>query len=184
MAWILLVFAGLFGIAWVVGLKYAAGLTRFWPTVATILLSFVSFGLLARAAKDLPIGTSYAVWTGIGALGAAVLGILLFGESSSPLRLSFIALIIVGVIGLKLTARVARPEDHTVSSISGSRLIMPWYSAGGKSRAMHISRVRRGNQCSRLPRSIAQAICSAAYSALTTLPSVARSSSVSNAVST
>jgi quaternary ammonium compound-resistance protein SugE len=102
MAWILLVFAGLFEIAWVVGLKYAAGLTRFWPTVATILLSFVSFGLLARAAKDLPIGTSYAVWTGIGALGAAVLGILLFGESSSPLRLSFIALIIVGVIGLKL----------------------------------------------------------------------------------
>ena len=69
----------------------------------TILLSFVSFGLLARAAKYLPIGTSYAVWTGIGAVGATMLGILLFQESSSPMRLFFIALIVVGVVGLKLT---------------------------------------------------------------------------------
>ena len=88
MAWFLLFLAGVFEIAWVIGLKYAAGLPRIWPIVVTILLSFVSFGLLARAAKDLPIGTSYAVWTGIGALGATVLGILLFHESSSPLRLA------------------------------------------------------------------------------------------------
>ncbi|MGO8688334.1 MAG: quaternary ammonium compound efflux SMR transporter SugE [Thermoguttaceae bacterium] len=104
MAWILLFFAGLFEIAWVIGLKYTHGLARFWPSVATILLSFVSFGLLARAARDLPIGTSYAVWTGIGAFGATVLGIFLFQESSSPVRLLFIALIVAGVIGLKLTA--------------------------------------------------------------------------------
>ena len=69
MAWILLFFAGLFEVAWVIGLKYTAGLTKVWPSVVTILLSIVSFGLLARAAKDLPIGTSYAVWTGIGASG-------------------------------------------------------------------------------------------------------------------
>ncbi len=104
MAWILLFFAGLFEIAWVIGLKYTGGLTKPWPSVATILLSFVSFGLLARAARDLPIGTSYAVWTGIGAVGATVLGIFLFQESSSPVRLLFIALIVAGVIGLKLTA--------------------------------------------------------------------------------
>ncbi len=103
MAWILLFFAGLFEVAWVIGLKYTAGLTKVWPSVVTILLSIVSFGLLARAAKDLPIGTSYAVWTGIGALGATMLGILLFRESSSPMRLFFIALIVVGVVGLKLT---------------------------------------------------------------------------------
>ena len=103
MAWILLFFAGLFEVAWVIGLKYTAGLTKVWPSVVTILLSFVSFGLLARAAKDLPIGTSYAVWTGIGALGATMLGILLFRESSNPMRLFFIALIVVGVVGLKLT---------------------------------------------------------------------------------
>jgi quaternary ammonium compound-resistance protein SugE len=104
MPWILLFFAGLFEIAWVVGLKYTAGLTRLWPSVATILLSFVSFGLLARAARDLPIGTSYAVWTGIGACGATVLGIFLFQESGSAVRLLFIALIVAGVIGLRLTA--------------------------------------------------------------------------------
>ena len=104
MAWFLLFLAGGFEIAWVVGLKYAVRQPRIWPIVVTILLSFVSFGLLARAVRDLPIGTSYAVWTGIGAMGATVLGILLFNESSSALRLVFIALVVAGVIGLKLTA--------------------------------------------------------------------------------
>ncbi len=105
MAWFLLILAGLFEIAWVIGLKYTAGLSRLWPSVLTILLSFVSFGLLARAARDLPIGTAYAVWTGIGAAGATVLGILLFRESSQPMRLVFIALIVIGAVGLELTAQ-------------------------------------------------------------------------------
>ncbi len=105
MAWILLFFAGLFEIAWVIGLKYAPGLARFWPSVATILLSFVSFGLLARAARDLPIGTSYAVWTGIGAFGRHRAGHLPLSGIQQPACGSlFIALIVAGVIGLKLTA--------------------------------------------------------------------------------
>ncbi len=103
-AWILLVAAGLFEITWVVGMKYSDGLTKFRPAVFTIAASIVSFVLLARAMKTLPVGTSYAVWTGIGAVGAAVLGILLFQESSNPARLACIALIVAGIIGLKLTS--------------------------------------------------------------------------------
>ena len=99
-AWSLLVVAGAFECAWVVGLKYARGFTRLWPSVFTVLALAVSMILLARAAQKLPIGTAYAVWTGIGAVGAALLGMLLFGESCEPLRLVFIGLVIAGTVGL------------------------------------------------------------------------------------
>lgn len=102
MHWFLLALAGLFEVGWAVGLKYSEGFTRLWPSVATALLMALSVFLLAVALKHLPVGTAYAVWTGIGAVGTAVLGILLFGESASPARLACIALILAGIAGLKL----------------------------------------------------------------------------------
>lgn len=104
MAWIYLIFAGLFEIVWAVGLKYTEGFTRPLPTLITIAAMVVSMGLLGLAAKDLPIGTAYAVWTGIGAAGAAILGIVLFAEPVTALRIASIGLIVAGVIGLKLAA--------------------------------------------------------------------------------
>lgn len=102
MAWIALFFAGLFEIGWAVGLKYTAGFTRLGPSVLTIAAMVASLWLLAVALKTLPLGTSYAVWTGIGTVGTAVLGIVLFGESTDPLRLLCIGLIVIGIAGLKL----------------------------------------------------------------------------------
>lgn len=102
MAWVLLLLAGLCEVGWVLGLKYSEGLSRFWPSVWTVLSLALSMALLARAVRTLPIGTAYAVWTGIGAVGAAGLGMLLFGESREPLRLGCIALIALGIVGLKL----------------------------------------------------------------------------------
>jgi quaternary ammonium compound-resistance protein SugE len=104
MAWIYLLLAGLFEIVWAIGLKYTEGFTRLWPTVVTIAAMVVSMGLLGIAAKDLPIGTAYAVWTGIGAVGAAILGIVLFAEPATALRIASIGLIVAGVIGLKLAS--------------------------------------------------------------------------------
>ena len=121
MAWICLFVAALFEIAWAVGMKYSYGFTRLWPTVYTFAASLVSFVLLAQATKTLPMGTSYAVWTGIGAAGTAALGILWFGESASPARLVCIALIVVGVAGLKLNAPSA-PADLQPHS-SSERMI-------------------------------------------------------------
>ena len=103
MAWALLVIAGLAEIAWVFQMKTSQGFSQLWPSIAAVLISIVSFVLLGLAMKTLPMGTSYAVWTGIGAIGASVVGILLFKESASPLRLACIALIIVGMVGLRLT---------------------------------------------------------------------------------
>jgi quaternary ammonium compound-resistance protein SugE len=103
MAWVYLLLAGLCEIGWVLGLKYSAGLTRLGPSVWTVLSFALSLGLLAHAVRSLPIGTAYAVWTGIGAVGAAVLGMVLFGESREPLRLACIALIALGIVGLKLS---------------------------------------------------------------------------------
>lgn len=103
MAWIILFVASAFEVAWVVGMRYTEFFTRLWPTVFTLVTSLCSFGLLALAMRTLPIGTSYAVWTGIGAAGAVVFGIALFNESSSPFRILCIALIITGVIGLRMT---------------------------------------------------------------------------------
>jgi quaternary ammonium compound-resistance protein SugE len=104
MAWVILVMAGLLEIGWATGMKYAEGFTRFWPSVWTIIGLTVSMVLLATAARSLPIGTAYAVWTGIGAAGTALLGIWLFREPASLVRLLCIVLIIAGVLGLKLTS--------------------------------------------------------------------------------
>ena len=103
MAWICLFVAGLFEVGWAISMKYAEGFTRLWPSVITVGASVVSFVLLAQALRTLPVGTGYAVWTGIGAVGTAILGILLFGESSSPPRIACIVLIVTGIVGLKLT---------------------------------------------------------------------------------
>jgi quaternary ammonium compound-resistance protein SugE len=104
MAWAYLVVAGLLEVAWAVGLKYTEGFTRLWPTVFTIAALAGSMALLAMALRDLPLGTAYAVWTGIGAVGTAVLGIMLFGESASAARLVCIGLILAGIVGLKLAS--------------------------------------------------------------------------------
>ncbi len=90
---------------WAIALKYAAGFTKPIPSAIAIVMMCVSMYMLARASDTLPIGTAYAVWVGIGAFGAAVLGIILFGESASPLRLCFLALLLISIAGLKLTAR-------------------------------------------------------------------------------
>ena len=102
MAWALLFLAGLFEIGWAIGLKYTDGFTRPWPTAWTVLAMIVSVVLLALAVRTLPIGTAYAVWTGIGAAGTVILGIVLFGEPATLLRLVFVGLIVAGIAGLKL----------------------------------------------------------------------------------
>ncbi len=103
MAWLVLVVAGLFEIGWATGLKYTEGFTRLWPTVGTALAMIISLMLLGLALRMLPLGTAYAVWTGIGTVGSALLGIVLFQESVDPVRLGCIGLIMAGIIGLKLT---------------------------------------------------------------------------------
>jgi quaternary ammonium compound-resistance protein SugE len=102
MSWILLLLAGLFEIAWAIGLKFTEGFTRPWPTIGTIAALVISIVLLGLAAKTLPIGTAYAVWTGIGAAGTVLCGILFLGEPATALRLGCVALILSGVIGLKI----------------------------------------------------------------------------------
>ena len=104
MAWVYLFLAGLFEIVWAVGLKYTEGFTRLWPSIGTALAIAASMALLATALRTLPIGTAYAIWTGIGTLGTATLGIILFGEPVSALRLVCIGLILAGIVGLKLLA--------------------------------------------------------------------------------
>src|SRR4051812_21609611 len=103
MAWIYLIIAGLFEIGWAIGLKYTHGFSKLWPSVATIGAMIASFCFLAQALKVIPIGTGYAVWTGIGAAGTALLGIVFFGESREVARVFCLGLIIAGVIGLKLS---------------------------------------------------------------------------------
>jgi quaternary ammonium compound-resistance protein SugE len=102
MHWVLLVLAGLCEVGWAIGLKYTEGFTRLWPTVLTVLSMIVSLWLLGIALKTLPVGTAYAVWTGVGTVGTAILGMVLFGESTAALRLACIALIVAGILGLKL----------------------------------------------------------------------------------
>jgi quaternary ammonium compound-resistance protein SugE len=102
MAWLLLIVAGICEIVWAIGLKYSAGFTRLWPSVMTVAAMLVSIVLLGLAMKSLPVGTSYAVWVGVGAVGTAILGIVLLGESASPGRLASLALIVAGIVGLKL----------------------------------------------------------------------------------
>ncbi|WP_158056626.1 quaternary ammonium compound efflux SMR transporter SugE [Halorussus halophilus] len=104
MSWTYLFLAAVFEVAWAVGLEYTEGFTELWPSVGTVGAMILSMGLLAQAVKTLPIGTAYAVWTGIGAVGTAIAGIVLFGEPRNAARLVFILLIVSGVAGLKLTA--------------------------------------------------------------------------------
>ena len=103
MAWLLLVFAGLLEIGWAIGLKYTKGFTELWPTVGTVTAMVASIGLLGVAMRSLPVGTAYGVWTGIGAVGTVLLGIFLFGESTAISRLICVALILGGIVGLKIT---------------------------------------------------------------------------------
>jgi len=105
MAWFLLVVAGLLETGWAIGLKYTDGFTKFWPSVLTIAGIALSMLLLAIAARTLPIGTAYAVWVGIGAAGAAILGILLLGEPVTLARMLFLALLLVAIVGLKATSQ-------------------------------------------------------------------------------
>ncbi|HEX7891696.1 MAG TPA: quaternary ammonium compound efflux SMR transporter SugE [Ramlibacter sp.] len=104
MAWAILFVAGLFEVGWAIGLKYTHGFTRLWPSVGTLTAMTVSVLLLAIAMKQLPVGTAYAVWTGVGAVGTAVLGIVLFGDSASLPRLICLALIAAGIVGLKIVS--------------------------------------------------------------------------------
>ena len=102
MAWVILVVAGLFEVGWAIGLKYTYGFTRLWPTAGTVLAMIVSLWLLGVAMRSLPVGTAYAVWVGVGAVGTVVLGIVLLGEPANPARLISVGLIIAGIVGLKL----------------------------------------------------------------------------------
>ena len=114
MAWFLLVIAGLLEVVWAIGLKYTKGFTELWPSVVTVLAMAASMILLAWALRTIPVGTGYAVWTGIGAVGAAILGIVLFGESRDLMRIACIGLIVAGIIGLKL----ATPPQSPVTPAS------------------------------------------------------------------
>ena len=103
-AWIALVVAGLFEVAWAIGLKYAQGFTRLWPSTVTIVAMIASMLLLGLAAKTIPIGTAYAVWVGVGVVGTAILGMMLFDESTSIVRVVSLAFILAGIVGLKVAA--------------------------------------------------------------------------------
>ena len=105
MNWILLIIAGLLEVGWAIGLKYSEGFTRLWPSVFTVVTMALSVFLLAVAMRSLPVGTAYAVWTGIGAVGTVILGIVLFGESASFARLACVGLIIAGIAGLKFITK-------------------------------------------------------------------------------
>jgi quaternary ammonium compound-resistance protein SugE len=102
MSWFILIVAGVFEVCWAVGLKYSNGFTKFWPSVFTVVSMILSMVLLSFSIKEIPLGTAYAVWTGIGAVGTAILGIFLFSESSEFVRLFFIILIVIGIAGLKI----------------------------------------------------------------------------------
>lgn len=104
MSWLVLVLAGLFEVGWAIGLKYTEGFTRVWPTVGTLFAMVISLGLLGIAMKSLPVGTAYAVWVGVGAVGTAILGIVLLGEPANAGRLVSLGLIVAGIVGLKLAS--------------------------------------------------------------------------------
>jgi len=104
MDWFILMIAGVFEVAWAVGLKYTEGFTRPWPTMAAVLAMVISLGLLGLALKSLPAGTAYAVWVGVGAAGTAVAGMLLFGDPMTVARLASLSLLLAGIVGLKLTS--------------------------------------------------------------------------------
>lgn len=102
MAWLILIIAGLFETAWAVGLKYSDGFSKFWPSVFTIVSMIISIALLSVSLKQLSVGTAYAIWTGIGAVGTAIVGMILFNESKELIRIVFIFMIVAGIVGLKI----------------------------------------------------------------------------------
>ncbi len=104
MAWLALFIAGIFEVVWALGLKYTDGFSRLWPSVATVVAMVISVGLLSYSLRTLPVGTAYAIWTGIGAVGTAIAGIFLMGESTAWPRLLCIALIGIGIVGLKMAS--------------------------------------------------------------------------------
>lgn len=106
MTWILLIIAGLFEVGWAIGLKYTEGFTRLWPSIGTIVSMILSVWLLAIAMKSLPVGTAYAIWVGVGAVGTVILGIILLGEPLNLYRILSVALIVGGIVGLKLTTPI------------------------------------------------------------------------------
>jgi len=118
MAWLFLTIAGIFEVVWAVGLKYSEGFSRLVPSVITVVSMFVSFYFLSLALKSLPIGTAYAIWTGIGALGTVIFGMILLGEPRDVLRICFLLLIIGGIIGLKATSGVQdSASSKTVAAV-------------------------------------------------------------------
>lgn len=121
MAWIILIVAGLFEVGWAIGLKYTEGFTRLWPTVFTVLSMIVSLGLLGLAMKSLPVGTAYAVWVGVGAIGTVILGIMLFGESASVARLASVSLIFAGIVGLKFATPAEQGDVRRSATRAGSK---------------------------------------------------------------
>lgn len=116
MAWVILAIAGLFEVGWAVGLKYSDGFTRLWPSLVTGVALVASMILLAIAMRTLPLGTAYTVWTGIGAIGTVVLGIVLFGEPATAMRLVCITLILAGIVGLKLTSEPLQPAGAALDA--------------------------------------------------------------------
>ena len=104
MAWVFLILAGLFEVGWAVGLRYSQGFSKALPSTLTAIAVVLSMYFLALALRTLPLGSAYAIWTGIGTVGTALLGIFLFGESQDPIRLLFLALIVIGIVGLKLVS--------------------------------------------------------------------------------
>lgn len=109
-AWLALLAAGLLEIAWAFGLKYSDGLTRFWPTAVTVVAILLSFALMALALRSLPFGTAYAIWTGIGAAGSIIVGMVIFSEPTDPVRIICLTLIVAGMVGLKLNSPVRDPD--------------------------------------------------------------------------
>jgi quaternary ammonium compound-resistance protein SugE len=109
MNWAILIVAGIFEVGWAIGLKYTEDFTRLWPSVWTVLVVIISFGLLGIAMKTLPVGTAYSVWVGVGAVGTVVLGIVLLGESASVPRMMSVAFVVAGIVGFKLST----PETGT-----------------------------------------------------------------------
>ena len=120
MAWVYLLIAGLLEIAWAIGMKQSQGWTKLWPSVWTLVTMIISFWLLSVAMNRLPAGTAYAVWTGIGAAGTAILGIIIFKEPATVARIACIGLIVAGVIGLKLAAGPEKPKDDAAAALAPS----------------------------------------------------------------
>ncbi|CAA0106923.1 Quaternary ammonium compound-resistance protein SugE [BD1-7 clade bacterium] len=104
MSWVVLLLAGLFEIGWAIGLKYSDGFTRLYPSIFTVVSMAISLGLLSLALKQLPLGTAYAIWVGIGAVGTAIVGMVWLGESMAPMRLISLAVVVIGLAGLKLSS--------------------------------------------------------------------------------